>query len=133
MPLPANIRKKSEIYNENVTKRGNVKKSLNPSVDSKFNEMKREENARKAGIKSQRALTKTQKNVVLVMFVILVGSVLASIFSPLFSSSRRPPVRKTTPNPNSGAQNPLSVFTNTPTIQDSIKPSTTQSFEEADI
>ncbi|OMJ11548.1 hypothetical protein AYI70_g9646, partial [Smittium culicis] len=36
MPLPANIRKRSEKYNENITKRGNVKVSLDPKKEEKL-------------------------------------------------------------------------------------------------
>ncbi|OMJ25117.1 hypothetical protein AYI70_g1118 [Smittium culicis] len=125
MPLPANIRKRSEKYNENITKRGNVKVSLDPKKEEKLlaaaaekAKAKAEARARAAGkslpeeededreqeeqtegtprFAKKRTFNKQQYRLVLGIVVLFLVSVIFQLFAPLITGGGKAPTRKVT-------------------------------------
>ncbi|KAJ1963694.1 hypothetical protein GGI12_001906 [Dipsacomyces acuminosporus] len=85
-PMPASIRKRSEVYAKNIHKRGNVRKSLDPAVEQKLEA----EALRKKGLRTKApASVSGSKKIIVAFLLITLGSALYQILSPLFGSSTR--------------------------------------------
>ncbi|KAJ2403210.1 hypothetical protein GGI23_000140 [Coemansia sp. RSA 2559] len=83
-PMPANIRKRSEIYAQNVTKRGHVKTSLDPKAEQRIEA----ERLRKKGIgKGSPTLVSRSRKLLFVLLALVLGSTLYQMLLPLFGSS----------------------------------------------
>ncbi|KAJ1905198.1 hypothetical protein LPJ81_002057 [Coemansia sp. IMI 209127] len=83
-PMPASIRKRSETYARNVTKRGNVKKSLDPKAEQRIEA----ERLRKKGIgKGSPTLVSRSRKLLLVLLALVLGSTLYQMLLPLFGRS----------------------------------------------
>ncbi|ORX73946.1 hypothetical protein DL89DRAFT_263953 [Linderina pennispora] len=84
MPMPAQLRKRSEIYDKNINKRGSVKKSLNPEKEQKIEA----ERLRKKGLGSgMPGPAAGSRKLVIALLVLTLGSVLYQVFSPWFGKS----------------------------------------------
>ncbi|KAJ1910554.1 hypothetical protein H4219_006181 [Mycoemilia scoparia] len=81
MSMPAAIRKKSEIYNQNIHKRGKVKKSLtkniptNADADADAVDVKSEAPKKKGPPENQR--------VYIILLILLLGSLVFPLIAPL--------------------------------------------------
>ncbi|KAJ2640212.1 hypothetical protein IW137_003470, partial [Coemansia sp. RSA 1287] len=70
-PMPANIRKRSEKYANNVHNRGNVKKSLDPKIEQRLET----ERVRKTGLGTkQPSLGPNGRKMVIALLLITLGS-----------------------------------------------------------
>ncbi|KAJ2776732.1 hypothetical protein H4R18_005518 [Coemansia javaensis] len=87
-PLPAPLRKRSEQYAKNITKRGHVKKSLNPVVEQRLEA----ERLRKKGLRTNQpaVLGPAARRAVVALLVITLGSALYQIVQPLIAVRRSP-------------------------------------------
>ncbi|KAJ1824935.1 hypothetical protein LPJ56_002771 [Coemansia sp. RSA 2599] len=83
-PLPASIRKRTELFAKNVKHRGNVKKSLDPRKQQAIEA----ERLRKKGLGSGLpALSSGSRKLILVLLAMIVGSVLYQICLPFIGGS----------------------------------------------
>ncbi|KAJ1667017.1 hypothetical protein IW140_002229 [Coemansia sp. RSA 1813] len=83
-PMPANIRKRSETYAQNINKRGHVKKSLDPKVEQRLEA----ERLRKKGLgKGNPILVSSSRKILLVLLTLVLGSTLYQVFLPLFGNN----------------------------------------------
>ncbi|KAI8324711.1 hypothetical protein GQ54DRAFT_316094 [Martensiomyces pterosporus] len=83
MPMPANIRKRSEIYSKNIHNRGHVKKSLDPAREQRLEA----DAMRKKGLGSKAPVPVSgSKKLVIALLLITLGSALYQICAPLFGS-----------------------------------------------
>ncbi|KAJ2550351.1 hypothetical protein EV175_004105 [Coemansia sp. RSA 1933] len=83
-PMPANIRKRSEIYAKNVTKRGHVKKSLDPKVEERLEA----ESLHKKGLgKGNPMLVSSSRKILFVLLALVIGSTLYQMLLPLLGNS----------------------------------------------
>ncbi|KAJ1824340.1 hypothetical protein GGH91_000593 [Coemansia sp. RSA 2671] len=81
--MPANIRKRSELYAKNIDKRGSVKSSLDPKTEQKHEA----ERLRKKGLGASTPVhTSTSRRLLVALVAITVGSALYQVLSPMFAS-----------------------------------------------
>ncbi|KAJ2816339.1 hypothetical protein FBU31_006615 [Coemansia sp. 'formosensis'] len=81
--MPANIRKRSELYARNIHKRGNVKSSLDPKTEQKHEA----ERLRKKGLGPGTPVhVSSSRRLLLALVAITVGSALYQVLSPMFAS-----------------------------------------------
>ncbi|KAJ2723833.1 hypothetical protein GGI07_002372 [Coemansia sp. Benny D115] len=93
-PIPANIRKRSELYAKNIKNRGNVKKSLDPKVEQRLES----ERISKTGLTANTPTMSTGSRRLIVAFLVLtLGSALYQACLPFFSSSSSHSTSKQTP------------------------------------
>lgn len=82
--MPANLRKRSEIYANNIHSRGHVKTSLDPKMEQKHEA----ERLHKKGLgKSVPASVTNSRRLLLGLLVLLLGSALYQVCLPLFGRS----------------------------------------------
>ncbi|KAJ1988704.1 hypothetical protein GGI04_006070 [Coemansia thaxteri] len=80
-PMPASIRKRSELHAKNIHKRGNVKSSLDPKTEQKHEA----ERLRKKGLgKGATSQVSSSRKLLLALLGIIFGSALYQICLPLF-------------------------------------------------
>ncbi|KAJ1882537.1 hypothetical protein LPJ66_011136 [Kickxella alabastrina] len=92
-PIPANIRKRSDKYANNIKHRGNVPKSLDPKVQQKLEALRLGKKGLGTGMPMPTA--SNARRILLALLLLTVGSALYQVCLPLFGSQ-----------PSSGGQQP---------------------------
>ncbi|PVU90008.1 hypothetical protein BB560_006251 [Smittium megazygosporum] len=106
MTLPFQIRKKNQAYDENIKKRGNVAKSLDPKRNDLLLQEARAKRDKQLGKKTRASMTRTQKTLVVVILVLFLASVFFQFIEPFFLSRNVAPKKKPTPK---GKVVPISI------------------------
>ncbi|KAJ1861108.1 hypothetical protein LPJ57_006570, partial [Coemansia sp. RSA 486] len=83
-PLPASVRKRTELFAKNIKHRGNVKKSLDPKKQQAIEAQRQRKNGLGSSLPS---LTTGSRKIIIAFLALTVGSVLYQICLPFIGGN----------------------------------------------